>query len=359
MTTPPPASGFRLGSLSPVIQWGVLAAGSLPLAALFSLIELPAALLLGAMTAGIIVACGGGSIRAPRRPALAAQAVIGCLVARAVTADSVMTFLGAWPLFLSVVLGILATSVALGWRLTRLGTLPGTTGVWGIAPGGASVMMLMAGEFGADARLVAFMQYLRVVLVAAVASLVARIWVGPPEAAPEAAWLGALDWRGLAATLAIAGLGGAAGTLLRIPAGAMLVPMAAGAVLEGTGLVHIVLPPWLLAATYFVLGWNIGLGFTRESLLRAGRALPQVLAATVTLIAVSAALAAALVWAAGVDPMTAYLATSPGGMDTVAIIATAAKADLSFVMALQTLRLVIVLAAGPPLARLIARRMRR
>ena len=67
--------------------------------------------------------------------------------------------------------------------------LPGTTAVWGIAPGGASVMMLMSGGFGADARLVAFMQYLRVVMVAAVASLVARLWVGASGAPlPEAVW---------------------------------------------------------------------------------------------------------------------------------------------------------------------------
>ena len=40
--------------------------------------------------------------------------------------------------------------------------LPGTTAVWGSSPGAATAMVLMAEAFGADARLVAFMQYLRV-----------------------------------------------------------------------------------------------------------------------------------------------------------------------------------------------------
>ena len=75
------------------------------------------------------------------------------------------------------------------------------------------------------------------------------------------------------------------------------------------------------------------------------------------LIAVSGALAFLLVEAAGVDPLSAYLATSPGGMDTVAIIAASSNVDLSFVMALQTVRFVLVLLAGPPLARFIARRV--
>jgi membrane AbrB-like protein len=343
---------------SPLTQWTLLIGGSVLLAALFGMAHLPAALLLGPMVAGILVGCNGGSIRAPRQPVFAAQTIVGCLVARAITGDSVLAFLKAWPLFLSVVIAIIATSSVLGWALTRLKALPGTTAVWGIAPGGASVMMLMSGAFGADARLVAFMQYLRVVLVAAVASLVARLWVGTPGAAPDPVWFAPVDRLQFAATLAIAAGGGALAARLRIPAGALLVPMIAGALLEGTGVVKIVLPQWLLAISYALLGWSIGLGFTREILRHASRALPQVLLATFALIGMGGVLAWVLVYAAGVDPMTAYLATSPGGMDSVAIIGAASKVDLSFVMALQTLRLVVVLIAGPPLARFIAQRMR-
>ena len=49
-------------------------------------------------------------------------------------------------------------------------------------------------------------------------------------------------------------------------------------------------------------------------------------------------------------------AASPGGMDPVAAIAASSTADLSFVMALQTPRLAIVLLANPPLAPFIAQR---
>ena len=37
--------------------------------------------------------------------------------------------------------------------------LPGTTALWGTSPGAASVMTIMAESYGADMRLVAFMQY--------------------------------------------------------------------------------------------------------------------------------------------------------------------------------------------------------
>jgi uncharacterized membrane protein AbrB (regulator of aidB expression) len=59
----------------------------------------------------------------------------------------------------------------------------------------------------------------------------------------------------------------------------------------------------------------------------------------------------------GVDPLTAYLSTSPGGIDSVAIIAASSKVDLPFVMALQTIRLFVVIVIGPTFAGIVARRM--
>ena len=366
-----------LQTISAPRQWSLLVAGSLLLAAIFTMAHLPAALLLGPMLAGIVLSSNGARIGVPRRAVYASQTIVGCLIARSITGDIVHAFLKDWPLLLGTVLVIILTSGLIGWLISRWRVLPGSTAVWGSAPGGASVMMIMAGAFGADARLVAFMQYLRVVLVAAVASLVARIWVGAGASASlESSWwssiattpwsgfaaiawsgFAAIAWGGFAATLLIAAGGGLIGMMLRIPAGALLAPMALAAVLEAMGLVSLVLPQWLLAITYAVLGWSIGLSFNREILRHAARALLPITLAIGIMIAVCAVLAAVLVRAAGIDPLTAYLATSPGGMDSVAIIGAASKVDLSFVMALQVVRLVIVLMAGPPLARFLAQRL--
>jgi membrane AbrB-like protein len=57
----------------------------------------------------------------------------------------------------------------------------------------------------------------------------------------------------------------------------------------------------------------------------------------------------------GTDPLTAYLATSPGGADSVAIIAASSHVDLPFVMAMQMARFILVLLLGPTLARVVAR----
>ena len=74
------------------------------------------------------------------------------------------------------------------------------------------------------------------------------------------------------------------------------------------------------------------------------------------LVLVLLAFAFLLVWLAGVDPLTAYLATSPGGADSVAIIAANSAVDVPFVMAMQAGRLLVVTLTGPALARYIATR---
>ena len=77
------------------------------------------------------------------------------------------------------------------------------------------------------------------------------------------------------------------------------------------------------------------------------------------LIAFCGGVAAVLVMVLGVDPLTAYLATSPGGLDSAAVIAASNHADLSFITALQTIRIVMVVLIVPSISRVIARRVER
>ncbi len=350
----PVASG--LGRQRPVFQWLALLVMSAVFATIIELLGIPAALLMGPMIAGAIVGMNGGTVRLPRFLYFSAQALIGTMIAEAITAGILLTFIGNWPLFLGIVLSVIAMSTFCGWGMSRLGILPGTTAIWGSSAGAATTMMLMADAYGADTRLVAFMQYLRVVFVAAAASLVARFWVGTTGTAPPVEWFAPIDPAGFAQTMALAAGGGLIGFLLRIPAGVLLVPFLAGAVLNISGLVSFHIPEWLLAISYAMLGWNIGLGFTRPILAHARRALAPIVVSILLLIGFSAGLAFLLTKTLGIDPLTAYLATSPGGMDSIAIIAASSHVDLPFVMALQTARFLLVMALGPSLARFFANR---
>jgi membrane AbrB-like protein len=76
-----------------------------------------------------------------------------------------------------------------------------------------------------------------------------------------------------------------------------------------------------------------------------------VLASTLGLVVACAALGWALAALTGIDGMTAYLATTPGGIDSVAIMALGCGADAPLVLAVQMLRLLAVILAGSLLGR--------
>jgi hypothetical protein len=341
------------------MQWAALLALSLFLAVLFGFAHLPAGVLLGSMAAAILIAANGGTVRVPDLPFVAAQSAIGCLIARTMRPPIFYEMAHDWPLFVFGVVSVVAASSLLGWLLTRWRVLPGSSAIWGSSPGAANAMVLLAEAFGADVRLVAFMLYLRVICVAVVAAMVSRLWsAGSNPSLPYPAGFETVSWLPFIETLALMGIGICA-MRTRIPAGPLLVPLVAGTVLQDAGLMTIALPKWLLMVSYAFIGWGIGLRFTRAILIDAMRALPSIAASIFTLIAICGGVAAILVVVCRVDPLTAYLATSPGGADSIAIIASSSKVDLPFVMAMQSARFIVVLVTGPSIARFIAGRSAR
>ena len=162
-------------------------------------------------------------------------------------------------------------------------------------------------------------------------------------------WLSILP--ALLLTLAVASGGLVMGRLLKVPAGALLCSLAIGAALNLGGIAQVSPPRLVMLPAYVVIGWRIGLGFTRETLQASARALPGLVIASTLLLAFGCAMAALLVHFAGIDPLTAYLATSPGGIDAVAVIASTSTANVPVVMALQVTRLLLVMMIGPALAR--------
>ncbi len=339
-------------------QWLALLAGSLLLFGLLQWAHLPAALLLACMVVGIAASLRGFAVRVPQSFLFPAQGLIGCLMAQSLQPALLLRVLHDWPLFLGFTILVMAASMGLGWWLSRHKLLPGTTAIWGLAPGAASAMVLMCEAYGADPRLVAFMQYTRVIIVTAVAALVARLWLGPgSNASLDVDGWAVQDPYNVACTLGLVLLGMLSTRLTRAPSGAMLLPLVAGVFLQSQGVLQIELPPLLLMCAYACIGWTIGLRYTRATLAHARRALPRVLVSIAVLIGFGMSLAAALALLGGFDPLTAYLATSPGGADSVAIIATHALAvDVGFVMAMQVARFILVLLTGPRLSRWVAQR---
>ncbi|MFO1061042.1 MAG: AbrB family transcriptional regulator [Dongiaceae bacterium] len=346
--------GSSLRRLAPAWRWLGLALLSALLAALLEGLRLPAALLLGPMAAAVLFAIGGAGLALPAPAFFLAQGVVGVMVAGNLPAEVFDEIARDAPIFLAGTASTVAVASLIGWLLARSGTLPGTTAIWGSTPGAATTMTVMSADYGADMRLVAVMQYLRVVCCALAAMLVALLLGARTLGEQHVDWFPAQPWGAVAGTLAIAAAGAFLGARLRLPGGAVLLPMGAGMAVQLGGLMPVTLPPTVLAVSYALIGWAIGINFDRAVLAHAARVLPRLLASILALIAASAACGLLLVLLAGIDPLTALLATSPGGADSIAIIATATRADIPFVMAMQVARFLLVVLAGPALARLLS-----
>jgi membrane AbrB-like protein len=215
----------------------------------------------------------------------------------------------------------------------------------------------MARELGADERMVAVLQYLRVLLIVVLMPLVATGVYGATPGSGGAAGSDGPGWPvGLALTVACGLVGVVAGRLARLPVAALLGPMVAAAVVDMTGLTPGVEVPGLLqSAAFLVIGLQVGVSFTRESLATIGRALPVALAVIGALILASAGLGAALAAATGASALDGYLATTPGGLYAVLATATDSGADTTFVLAVQVLRLFVMLLSAPLVARWLRR----
>jgi uncharacterized protein len=85
------------------------------------------------------------------------------------------------------------------------------------------------------------------------------------------------------------------GTWLRIPAGALLVPMWAFILLQDMAYVALELHPLMLALDCAVIGWTIGTRFDRQVLAPCIRPLPMLLGSILVLMLMCAAIGVALV----------------------------------------------------------------
>jgi membrane AbrB-like protein len=321
----------------------------------------PSAALFGGLLAGLVRALGGRRrIAVPKAANTGAQAVIGVSVGALVQLSTLGTIGANWLPVLLVTIGTLLLSLAAGLLLRLHPGITPATGAFSMIAGGASGITAIARELGADPRMVAVLQYIRVLLIVVLMPVVATTLYGGGGGASAAP--GTPAGPGWAAGLLFTAACVAAGLLLvrlaHVPVGSLLGPMAVAAVAVLTGLAHGARTPDLIEnAAFLVIGLQVGISFTRESLRTVGRALPAALAIIVGNIVACAGLGAALAWATGTSELDGYLATTPGGLYAVLATATSTGADATFVLAVQVLRLFVMLFSAPLIARLLRQRV--
>ena len=354
----------RSSAARTILGWILLGISSVLTGLLAQGMGVPAGWLVGPMLVAVASALAWPeSPTMPRWGRVASLAVVGGVLAGTFRPSVFPLIAANWLPVLLVVGSTLLLSLAVGFLLAWVAHLDRKSAALGTLPGAASGMLAMSGSLGADPRLVAVMQYTRVIVVVFSAALVARFGL-VPGTAPHPILAQGLQstvsqemvlvhdpWLVYALTALVAMLGAWAGTRLRLPAGALMGPLVFGVALEVLGVMRLTWPPGVPQTAFLVIGLWAGLLFDRASVKSVGRLFPFVLASAAGLTVACAGLGWALTAITPIDGLTAYLATTPGGIDSVAVIALDSNADAPLVLAVQMLRLFAVILAGSLLGR--------
>lgn len=330
--------------LSVLLGWG------------FTALNVPAAWIL----AGILVS-GAAALLADRELPLnpyvnrLGRGIIGILAGLplvGVPAGQIAGFLVP-GLFVSVV--TLAIGIAGGMLLARSQQeISPETGILSMLAGGASLMPPLAQEVGADYRYVALSQYLRMTAVSVTLPLVAVLFTPPGNEGAQAGAAGGFSWLMLVLILAIALFGYPLGRLLRLPAASVTAPMVLTVV---TGLLlpegYSLQPPGVLQAfAFLVIGWVCGGALSLAALRVFARQLPATILFIAVLMGGCALSAVPLTAWLDITYFEAYLATSPGALDTVLALSAQGGAG-PVVVTIQLIRLISVIVIATQLPALI------
>lgn len=341
-----------------VARWTVVVAASLGLGWLFIRWGVPAAWILAAIICSAAMALGTGKeLKLAAFPYTLARGLIGMLAALPMSVAAggeLLRFLppGLFVSILTVVVGILggmllhrAQPRAISWE----------TGILSMLPGGASMMPMLAAELGADYRYVSLTQYLRLLVVSFSLPLVTALMVLPGDRGGAGGFgQPSHTWWVILLVVAIALVGGPVAKKLRIPApyifGPMLLTVAVGLALpDGTTLAPI--EPLQIFA-FLAIGWICGGSLSVDALKAFAKQLPATIGFIAALMAVCALSAWPLVWWLNITYFEAYLATTPGALETVLALASEGGATAA-VVAVQLIRIIFVLGIASYLPQLL------
>ncbi|MES2260722.1 MAG: AbrB family transcriptional regulator [Pseudomonadota bacterium] len=307
-------------------------------------------------TAGLRLA--GADLRCPVRVREAGQWAIGTALGLYFTAP-VLAVLAARAGWIAIaVLFALALGWSCAWLLHKLSGTDRTTAFFAMALGGASEMAVQGEYHGANVERVAAAHSLRLMLVVGTIPFAVRYWsqhglgIGTDLYAPGAR---SVDYGGLLALVLLTSCMALVFKRLKAPNAWVIGPLLMAMALTACGINLSRLPEWMVRVGQLFIGISLGTRFTPGFLRTAPRYLASVAACSVVAMLVACGFGQLLAQLAGLNPGTAVLATSPGGIAEMSLTAQTLHLGVPIVTAFHVSRMVVlVLSVGP-----VFRRIRR
>lgn len=316
--------------------------------AIFALVGVPLAWILGAMTGAAICANTVGPARNTKIARRSGQLILGTSAAAVLTPEILTDMVRLLPVMVGVALLAIFVGVVAAGPFAAIARVDRTTALLAALPAGLAEMASLAQERGARSDVVTVTHTLRVFAVVTIVPFVLATFAASTPAdevlaRPDAlGWLSLLTCVGLSAAISL--LAGRIGMLNPW----IVVPMVVGAVLAALGLPIAQMPQLLLIAAQILIGGSLG----AQLLLTEFARLPRVLVAAalssallgLVMIVLCGPLLAVLL---GLDLLSLSLALSPGGFGEMVASAKALHAQVTIVVGFQFVRSLLTNLAAP------------
>jgi membrane AbrB-like protein len=327
-----------------------LAAGMLA-ALLCVYLNTPLPWMIGPLFATAALRLGGLDLSAPVRVREAGQWAIGTALGLYFTAPVLAVLAAQAGWIAAAVAFALALGCFCAWLLHKLSRTDRTTAFFAMAVGGASEMAVQGEHHGANVERVAAAHSLRIMMVVGIIPFAIRYWgehglgMGTDLFVPGARTVQPL---GLLVLILLTSCAALALKKGRLPNAWVIGPLLMALVLTAFGIHLSRLPEWMVKAGQLFIGISLGTRFTPGFLHTAPRYLASVAACSALALALAAGFGLLLARLAGLNPGTAILATSPGGIAEMSLTAKTLHLGVPIVTAFHVSRMVIlVLAIGP------------
>jgi hypothetical protein len=337
-------------------------------------VGLPAGWLLGPLAVSSYFATKQWAhIKIPHNLYLVAQALLGVALSSSFTSDTLQLLAHSWFALFVVVVAMFGIGVLNGWWLVRYRKMDPATAFLGCLPGGAGQMVAVSDDLNADARVVAVMQYSRLLVMMLLISATAKVLLWFNSTGQHASivhqtvyaihpWaigtLSALFVR-IAIAMLLATTGLALYKVLQIPAGALVLPALLSVSFSFLTHMSIHCPAILLTCAYTIIGLQVGSKFDEHTWKYLAELSAPIIASLAILIVGSALLGWWFTQNLPTDSITGLLAAAPGSLDSAAAVAVDLNTNGTIVVAVHFLRLALAMIAGPPLVGLITSRTQR
>lgn len=307
----------------------------------------------------------------------AAQVILAIQVGRTMTNNVFNVFQSSWLSISIMMILSIVLSILLGLFFNQFTKSGMITSFYATTPGGISNMPSIAQEVGANPVIVSLIQAMRIFLVVSLIPFFALEWEDNSSVSSTllnsttSAWVHSNGMMGIISSflsnsiiwtiiLTFSAIGGYyVAKRLKFPAARLVGGIIGVTVMQVTSSsllgmnVLPFFPSWMKIVAEICLGASIGVSLKKEMFVGMKKIMIVGLISSVSFVLIMAGASICLSDFSKLPTVTSILAFAPGGVAEMTITAVVLKADVPFVVAVQTLRLILIFLLLPPIFHII------